>query len=149
MNKKNFASDIFVKISAINAATNHASIMKFMLVGALNTLIGYIIFATLLYLRLHYTAAVLIANIAIIGINFNSYGRLVFNSRDNSLIFRFALVYVIIYIINVVILSICSLLSINLYLVSLIMTLPFALLSYFLNCRFVFRPSSYSAAGLK
>lgn len=129
--------DIVSRITMLNDF-KHIKFLKFIAVGALNTANGYFIFITFLYLGLHYSLAALFANVIVVLINFKTYGRFVFNSRDNRLIFRFASVYIFIYFLTVICLRAFSLLSFNLYVGSLILTIPFALLSFFLNNRYVF-----------
>lgn len=75
--------------------------VRFLLVGVLNTLFGYSIFALFLYARLHYAVAALLSTVAGVLFNFQTTGRLVFASRDNSLILRFFAVYAITYVIGV------------------------------------------------
>ena len=63
--------------------------VKFVLVGILNTAFGYLVFALLLFLGLHYTLAVILSTIAGVLFNFKTTGTLVFKNHNNKLIFKF------------------------------------------------------------
>ena len=68
----------------------------FLVVGGINTILGYAVFALLIYLGLHYALAVIIGTIVGILFNFKTTGGIVFKSKDNRLIFKFFAVYGII-----------------------------------------------------
>lgn len=116
--------------------------LLFLLVGAGNTLFGYGVFALFIFIGMHYVIATLLSTILGIFFNFNSTGRIVFNSRDNSLIFRFFTVYSIILIINMLLLKISINFKLNIYIVSFFITIPMALFSFLLQKTFVFRVRS-------
>ncbi len=71
--------------------------------------------------------------------NFKSMGRLVFGSKDNSLLFRFIAVYVIVYISNVSGIGLLGLLGVNAYIAGALMITPAATISFLLNSKFVFK----------
>jgi putative flippase GtrA len=112
--------------------------LRFLAVGALNTLFGYGCFALLLYVGLHYAVAMLLATIIGVLFNFKTVGRLVFRSRDNRLIFHFAAIYVVVYTVNVLCVKAFTLISISPYYGGAISILPVAVFGYYLNKRFVF-----------
>ncbi|WP_084442217.1 GtrA family protein [Termitidicoccus mucosus] len=56
-------------------------LIKFLLVGVLNTLVGYGLFCFFVFTGLHYSFAVLIATILGVLFNFQSTRKLVFNDR--------------------------------------------------------------------
>jgi len=120
-------------------AYNYVKLLKFIAIGVLNTAIAFFLFAAFLYLELHYSLAVLFTYILVVLINFKMYGRLVFNSRDNKLIFRFVCVYVFMYLLNIVCLKVFGFFSINLYVGGLFLIVPFAIISFILNNCYVFR----------
>lgn len=111
----------------------------FLLVGGLNTLVGYCIFATALWVGMHYSLAVAFSTVLGVMFNFKSTGALVFQSRDNSKIVRFVGVYVCIYFVNVLGLYLLVPIGFNPYQGGIVMILPLALLSYWMNSRYVFR----------
>jgi putative flippase GtrA len=112
--------------------------VRFLFVGAINTVFGYSLYVVLLYLGLHYSAASLLATILGVIFNFFTTGRLVFASMDHRKFFRFCLVYAASYVINVACLAVFDALGANMYLAGLPLILPMALLTYYLNKRFVF-----------
>ena len=73
---------------------------KYLVVGGVNTLFGYSVFAICLFFGFHYSLAVLVATILGVLFNFQSYGRLVFQNHSWVLLVRFILVYTIIYLVN-------------------------------------------------
>ncbi|WP_010494530.1 GtrA family protein [Paenibacillus elgii] len=114
-------------------------LIRFLFVGGLNTAFGYSIFALFIFVGLHYSLASLFSTIIGILFNFKSTGILVFNSKKNSLIYKFIAVYGIVYLINVSLLKILSLFITNVYFSGAIILLPLAVLSYILNKKFVFK----------
>ena len=74
--------------------------VRFLFVGALNTAIGYGIFAGLVLLGLEPTPALILTYVIGTLINFFTTGRLVFNESKLSALARFILAYVVIYFFN-------------------------------------------------
>lgn len=118
---------------------NGIQFIKFLFVGALNTLFGYGCFALLIYLGLHYTVAMFLATVFGVMFNFKSTGALVFGSKNNNLVFRFVGVYIVTYGINVVAMSVFTSLGISPYIGGAVLLLPMAMLSFILIKRFVFK----------
>lgn len=121
-----------------SALRGKVRLVNFFLVGALNTVFGYGVFALMLWLGLHYTVAIAVATVLGTLFNFKSTGALVFRSRDNTRVFRFVLVYVVIYCVNVLGVGALLRLNVNSYYGGLAMIIPLALLSYWLNSKYVF-----------
>jgi putative flippase GtrA len=113
--------------------------IKFILVGILNTIFGYSLFAILLYTGLHYTLAVILSTIIGILFNFKTIGILVFKNKNNKLIFKFFAVYATTCSIGIIILRIAELLEQNLYFSGIISTGICAIISYLLNKKWVFK----------
>ena len=111
---------------------------KFLVVGLVNTIVGYSIFSFFIFINLHYALASLLATLLGILFNFKTTGVLVFKNRDNSLIARFFLVYAVVYILNIISLKFFNDLNINMYLSGAILMVPLAVLSFILNKKFVF-----------
>ena len=112
---------------------------KYILVGGINTLFGYSVFALLVYIGLIYAVALLIATIIGILFNFKSTGILVFESHDNRLIFRFIAVYCVLYIINLLGLKAFATTGLNIY-AAAALTLPLtAVIGFLANKRLVFK----------
>ncbi len=110
----------------------------YLLVGGLNTVAGYSMFAILLFLGLHYSVAVLLSTVLGVLFNFQTTGRIVFGSRDPSLVFRFVAVYGITYVLNVAALHVLQADRLNVLAVQAVLVLPLAAVSFLLHQRFVF-----------
>jgi putative flippase GtrA len=113
--------------------------VRFILVGIVNTIFGYGIFALMTFLELHYTVAIGIATILGVLFNFKSTGIVVFGTYGNERLFRFILVYCVVYAVNVTGVFLLLRLSIGSYAAGLLMLPPLALLSYKLTQRYVFK----------
>ena len=118
------------------------AIIAFILVGILNTLFSYAVFALLLFCQLHYSLAVLLSTIMGVLFNFKTIGKLVFKSNDNSLIFRFVSVYVVVYLLNVVGLELYRHFDDNMYFGGFLLIFPSTIVSYMLHKTFVFANKS-------
>ena len=116
----------------------HNKLIRFFFVGGINTVFGYCLFAFFLFIGLHYAIAGFIATILGIMFNFKTYGVLVFKNKNNKLIFKFILVYFITYCIGIFFIWLFSLININHYIALAIITIPNALLGFYLNKKLVF-----------
>ncbi len=112
---------------------------KYLFIGGINTVFGYGVFALFVFFGFHYSVAVFVATVLGVVFNFYSYGKFVFRNHSKHLIIRFVLVYVVIYFINVSLLSLVDTLVANLYLSGAMLVLPIAYLGYILNKRFVWK----------
>lgn len=112
--------------------------IRFLLVGVLNTIFGYVVFASLVLLGVHYAIAAFVATILGILFNFKTTGTLVFLNRDNKRIVRFFLVYLSTYFITVGLYRCAVLLGISVLVAAAILAFPMALYSYTLNRKLVF-----------
>lgn len=112
--------------------------ISFILVGILNTLVGYAMYAFFIFVGLHYAMAVLLATGLGVLFNFKTTGKIVFNNNDNKLFFKFVLGYVFLYFLNIALIRWLQLLSGDLYLVGLIAVVPLAMMAFLLNKYFVF-----------
>lgn len=113
--------------------------VKFILVGVLNTAFGYMAYALLLFLGLHYTLAVVLSTIAGVLFNFKTTGTIVFKNNNNKLIFKFVAVYAITTTLGIIILRMAELAGINLYLAGLVSTGICAIIAFLLNKNWVFK----------
>ena len=118
--------------------SRHARIARFIAVGALNTFVGYGIYALCLWLGMHYAASIAVSVTLGTFFNFKSTGVLVFQSKANHRIYRFLVVYVIVYTLNVAGVALLLPLGLDAYEAGLTMLLPLALISYQLQSRLVF-----------
>lgn len=119
--------------------------IRFVFVAILNTSFGYIIYALLLcffnLLKLDnpYIYASFFGYVIGILFNFKTYSSLVFKTKNNRLIFKFILVYVICWLTNITCIAIFEKLNINNYIAGAITAIPVGFLGYILNSIFVFK----------
>jgi putative flippase GtrA len=115
-------------------------IIKFILVGVLNTIFGYSVYWVLLQIGLHFSLAALLATSLGVLFNYQTTGKLVFKAKGNSFLIKFILVYVILYVINVAGLKGLNMLGVGFKVGGLIMIIPLAALGFTLNKKLVFKP---------
>jgi len=112
--------------------------LRFLVVGVINTLFSYTIYALLTFLGVHYSLSIFLANGLGVLFNFKTIGKFVFNVRENHFIFRFFLIYLVIYILSVLSVKFLLQIQVNKYLAGGLIALPMAILSFTLNKKFVF-----------
>ena len=117
--------------------SKYIKIYKYLIVGGVNTVFGYSIFAIFIFFGFHYSLAVLIATILGVLFNFQSYGRLVFKNHSWNLLGRFVFVYTTIYLVNITLLLVFDLFVSNFYISGAMTTPVIAYLGYILNRRYV------------
>ena len=76
------------------------TLVRFILVGVLNTVFSYILYAVLVLSHIDYRLSLTICSVVTIIWNFNTTGRLVFGNRRQALIFKFVGGYGLIYLVN-------------------------------------------------
>lgn len=114
-------------------------ILRFLVVGAVNTLFSYIVYAILILSGAHYSLATLISTVLGVIFNFFTTGRIVFHNMDNKRFILFVLVYAVTYLVNLLLLRwLIDGLAMDKLLAGALVTLPVALLSYFLNAKLTF-----------
>ena len=116
-------------------------LLRFLMVGGLNTLFGYGLFAFFVWVGLRAEIAIFLGNIIGPLFNYVTYGKLAFSRRlDRHNLPRFIGNYVAFYFINVALLRLClNMLHLSTYMTQLILT-PFMALGMFFTLRyFVFR----------
>ena len=125
---------------AMLQAAAGSQFVRFIAVGVLNTAFGYGCFALLMWLGLHYTAALLLATVAGVLFNFKTLGKLVFGQKQGGRrLWRFVLTYAVCYGFNLALVKLFLLLGIGAYMGGALALVPVALLSFYLNRTFVFR----------
>lgn len=114
-------------------------IIRFLLVGGLNTLVGFLVFSLAIYLSDGNVGLSLAANIGV-GVFFNylSYGIAVFKSLGKKQFAKFVLAYAFLYVINYVALKIMLDQQVNIYVAQFINLFYLAPLSYFIFNKQVF-----------
>ncbi len=113
--------------------------IRFILIGITNTLFGYGIYFLLIKFQLHFSLALLISTSLGIAFNFKTIGIFVFKESKNSLIFKFTVVYGLLYFLNVLGIKFLNEIGYSFELSGLIMLPLMAILSFILNKNLVFK----------
>lgn len=116
-----------------------AKYVRFILVGGLNTVFGYLVFAGLTRLGWPDVYAVPAATAAGVAFNFLTYGKLVFESLAARSAPRFVIGYFGLYLCNVAGLRALARVGLDAYKAQAVLMVPLAILSYVYNDRWVFR----------
>ena len=111
--------------------------VRYFAVGAFNTVLAYGVFSLLLRLGVHYTLATLLGGISAMLAGYKFMKELVFKSQSRHAFFKFIFIFTAMYFINIFI-QFMTRKAMNPYLAGAVASLACALLSYFLNRRFVF-----------
>jgi putative flippase GtrA len=119
--------------------SNSKLFFQYILTGILNTAFGYGVFAGGIYIGLPNWLALLSSTILGVIFNFKTFGRLVFDSQDNSRIFIFIVVYGVLYLLNLMLIKIFISVGFSSYEAGFIAIFPVIPISFYANKRFVFR----------
>lgn len=116
-------------------------LIRFLGVGLLNTLVGYSIYAALVFIDLPYLVALFMATIAGVIFNYFSFGRMVYKVRGGWRVFgKFIIAYAVVYVINAEFLSILTDgEDLNAYLAQGVCILPSVAMSWLLMNFWVYR----------
>jgi putative flippase GtrA len=112
--------------------------VRFILVGGLNTVIGYALFALLVATGLNYPYAMMLTTSIGVMVNFKSTGKLVFNNSNNRLLFKFIALYVFIYFFNIMLIRGLDFFFHNVYISGIFSIMAAAVVSYYGNKNFIF-----------
>ena len=121
-----------------SAAATFVQLLRFLVVGGLNTVFGYSLFAAFTYFGMSYPAAIGLATVGGVLFNFQSIGRLVFNGAPRSRFWRFVGVYIVVYLLNLGGVRLLLGLWPNVYIANAITLVPLSVIAFILNRRFVF-----------
>jgi len=113
--------------------------LRYVLVAGVNVLAGYSIFVLLIFLKFHYILASTLVTILGILFGFKAFSSLVYNNKNNWLILRYLLVWVLVYLLNIAGLVVLNYFKMNNYAAGFIMIFPLAATGFFLNKKFVFK----------
>ncbi len=114
----------------------------FLIMGGINTLFYFSLYSLLIYVGVHYAAAVAVATVCGVLFNFQTFGRVVFKDFQTRLLGRFVGVYAVVYTANVAGLKLLEIVGLSdKYIAGAVLVLPVALLGYVLNKTFVFNRS--------
>lgn len=119
-------------------------VVRFLFVGGVNTLFGYLCYASLLYLELHFTCAALFGTVLGVAFNYLTNSRLVFDANlfSGIRLQRFIVVYLIQYLVNISCIWVLGQFGLNPYLSGLVLILPLAGITYLLMKFFVYNGKS-------
>lgn len=113
--------------------------MRFLVAGAVNTLFGFVVYSLTILAGAAVWLALLAGILAGVAFNFVTTGGYVFRDLSPRRFPRFLLAYLLIYLVNLGLITLLSPWISNVILAQAIVTLPMALASYLLMARFVFR----------
>lgn len=119
----------------------HAEWTRFVVVGAVNTAVGYGLYAACIFAGTGYAAASAISMIGGILFSHQTTGSLVFRSARKRTLWKFAACYLVVYAFSVALLYAMDAAGVNPYLAGLLAGVPAALLSFTLLKFLVFRTS--------
>lgn len=132
----------FYKTCLLVSSLTHIpeQVIRFGVIGCLNTAFAYTVFASFIFIGLHYTLATLLSTIIGTFFSFKTFGTLVFDNPDNRLVFKFIVLYGFCYFLSITIQYllvqyVCS----NKYINGFISMLLVAAVSFCLNKWLVFR----------
>lgn len=112
--------------------------IAFLVVGGINTLFGYGVYAFFIFMGLHYFYASLFSRLFGFIFNFFTMGKLVFKKLEIKLIKKFIIFNIITYLLFIILIKLFSLWSMNAYLSGLFASGLMAILSYEINKHVVF-----------
>ena len=113
--------------------------IRFLLVGLLNTAFGVGLYCLFIYFGVVYKLAVLLSTVLGVLFNFKTIGILVFKNKNNHLILRFILSYVVVYVINIGIIKVLLCTNqIDEYWAGILATPIIGVISFILQKKFVF-----------
>jgi putative flippase GtrA len=114
-------------------------VVRFALAGGINTAVAYVVFASLLFLGVHFTLATLLGGIAGVIVGFQLMSSWVFRVRIRQRFWRFCVLFGLAYMANIgVQAAILSVGLLNGYLAGAVGTAGGALLAYVGNRYWVF-----------
>ncbi len=117
---------------------------RFIVVGIVNTLACYVVYAVFLLLSANFKLASLMALVFGTAMSFLMQGKYVFYNRSRALIFRFLAVAALNYVVNILLIGSLKNLGVNPFLGGFV-ALPLGSVFSYLGSRyFVFRPQRFS-----
>jgi putative flippase GtrA len=108
-------------------------------VGGINTVFYYAVFALFILLNLHYVLAVALAVICGTLFNFKTHGTIVFKNKNNRLYLRYFGVGLLTFLLNTGFLKVFEIYHVKPLIAQAIIVLPMSVMSFFLIRNFVFK----------
>ena len=112
--------------------------LKFILIGVLNTFFGYIVFALLSLVNLIYPVALALSMVIGIFFNFYTTGKFVFRSINFFRFHFFIFVYLFVYLLNIIFMTLLLNLGIKDLIAYAIIIFPSAILTFFMLKKYVY-----------
>ncbi len=116
-----------------------SSFFRFLWVGGINTLFGYLLFASFIFCGFKYPLAVLFTTILGTLFNFKTFGIIVFKDSDKRRFFRFFLLATLLYFLNIFFIKAAYFYYSNYYVAGAMAVLCITPINFFLNKKWVFR----------
>jgi putative flippase GtrA len=117
---------------------NGKQFILFLLVGFLNTLFGFCIYAFFIYSGFKYYLAVLFSTSMGIFFSYFTIGRVVFNTSDKKVFKKFFLLYILLFFMNSGLIKMLTLLKLDFYLAGFISIAILSVFSFLMNKHLVF-----------
>jgi putative flippase GtrA len=112
--------------------------IRFILIGSVNALFGYSIYAALIFLGVNFAIASFISTCLGVLFNFKTISKFVFQVNSYELFWKFLHVYGIVYVFGIIFLKLLNICGINYYFGGVIVLFLNALFAFILNKRYVF-----------
>ena len=112
---------------------------KYLLVGIFNTVAHYGIYSTLIYIKFDYRLAVFFANIFGVLLSYFMFSQFVFSGRKRNALIKFVALYILLYLVNIILISLLNTIIHNYYISGLFAIIFCAVLSFILNKAFIFK----------
>ncbi|HET7175767.1 MAG TPA: GtrA family protein [Gammaproteobacteria bacterium] len=122
--------------------------VRYLLVGGLNTLFGFLVYSTFILLHCSTWLALIGGNVAGVVFNFFTIGGLVFLNLSPSRVPLFVLSYVVIYFVNLELIGWVAGLVHGRIMAQAVLVLPMALLSYLILSTYVFKKADGDDRGV-
>lgn len=135
------AADKNVNLLLISVITiwRKSFFLRFLLVGGINTLFSYAIYALGLFVGLNYQLANLLAMLLGILFSFKTQGKIVFNNVNQALFWRYLLFWILLYRLNILFIAMLMDDGFNAYQAGALSLLPITLMSFFIQKILVFK----------
>jgi putative flippase GtrA len=113
--------------------------VNYILIGIINTIFGYGLYALFIYFGFSYFYAMLFATILGVLFNFKTIGKFVFKSNNNSLLLKFIVIYAAGFLINIYIVKTLKSFNYNDYISGAISIAIISVATFLLNKYYVFK----------
>lgn len=114
-------------------------LIRYLIMGGLNNLVGYGTLALAIFLGAHYAIAGGLSTIAQLLVSFKTLGVLVFRNNRNELFLKFSIVYFVVLVTYVGGIKLFNLFNVSEYVSGAILLVPISFESYYMNKYLVFK----------